>query len=1276
MFTHLHLHTEYSLLDGLSRIPNLLDRAKELGQEACAITDHGALYGAIDFYREARARDIKPIIGVEAYVAQGSRHSREAKDKSQFHLTLLARNMQGYRNLLQLVTKANLEGYYYKPRMDHELLEQHGEGLIALSGCNSSEMHRLLMDGRREDALALANWSREVFDDYYLELQENGLPDVTRVNKQLVEISRETGIPMVATVDSHYTFPDDAPDHDVLLCIGTNTSVMDEKRMRMNAPVYYVQSESEVRARFAELPEAVDNTQRVAEACDLTLEFGRLHLPDADVPPGVSPEEHLSNLAWAGLERRYASPSDSVRQRLQYELDVVRDTGFTNYFHVVHDLAGFARSSGIATGVRGSAAASLILYCLDVTNVDPMAHHLVFERFLNAERREPPDVDFDFADDRRDEVIRYAAERYGHDHVAQIITFGTLGAKAGIRDVGRALGMSYGDTDRIARLIPAALGMTIDRALEESPELSSVYEADEQVKRLVDTARRLEGIARHASTHAAGLVISREPLVEHLPLQRPARGDADDSTAIPTTQYAMDQVAEIGLLKLDVLGLVNLTILGRAVDLIKRSRGVDIDIHDLPDGDGKTYEMLSRGETFGVFQLESAGMRRYIQDLRPTSINDLTAMVALYRPGPMQHIPTFCRAKHGQEKVVYPHADLADILDETYGVITTQDQVLLIAQKFAGYTLGEADVMRKAMGKKIAGVMRAERDRFVRGAKRNGYSEGDAQEIFELILPFAGYAFNKAHAVCYATIAYQTAYLKAHYAAEYMVAVLTYASSHPAGGQSRIAAAAAECARLGIALLPPDVNASDANFALEEQEGASEARPGEQVAIRFGLQQIKNVGQGAAESIVVERAANGEFASIEDFCRRIDVKSVNKRALESLTKAGALTSFGDRGTLLANLDRLISLAQREQRLRETGQSTMFDLFGDQVATPMPGLELEEAAVPRQEELAWEKELLGVYVSEHPFKRAAAVLSPHVTTVCAELAAEAAPSQSTNGDDDDAPPSLPPQGREVSLAGMVGNTRRLYTRDGRPFCAAEIEDLSGMVEVTVWPELFERTQDLWVEGNIVLMLVRARERNGRLQIAVQRVEPYEGGENTTSFVPPAWLTKAAENGAKERSSGSASNGSAAPPANGTSEAANGNVAPPELPAEPQPQLSDQPVERAPRRSPTPKRSSDQQSAPALSSAEGTSAQSVATASRVTLRIEMRETEDEDADRDRLQRLLDALRETPGDDEVRLTVRTLDGATHSVGLGKVRVAASEALASRLAGLLSDAGEARLG
>jgi len=1188
MFTHLHLHTEYSLLDGLLRIPQLMDRVQEMGQEAVALTDHGVLYAAIDFYREARARGLKPIIGIEAYVAHGSRRSRDPqRDKSSNHITLLSRNLTGYRNLLTLVTKANLEGYYYKPRMDRELFEQHGQGIIALSGCHSSELHRLLMDGRYDDAVAAARWYREVFDDFYLELQEHNMPEVQAVNRELVRISRETGIPLVATNDCHYIYRDDAPTHDILLCIGTNTSVLDERRMRMSDDSYYIKSEEEMRALFPELPEAIDNTWRIAQGCDLDLEFGRLHLPEADVPPGLSPDDHLAQLSREGLARRYPQVSEEVQRRLEYELSVVRETGFANYILVVKDFSDFARSRGILMGVRGSAAASLILYSLGVTDIDPLEHRLVFERFLNVERREMPDIDLDFADDRRDEVIRYVAEKYGHDRVAQIITFGTMGAKAAIRDVGRALGMTYSDVDRVARLIPNVLHMTIERALEDSPELASIYEMDEQVRRLVDTARRMEGIARHASTHAAGVVISREPLVEHVPLQKPSRGD---ESSIPMTQFAMDQVAEIGLLKMDFLGLVNLTILGRAVEIIREAWGQEIDLFNLPDGDPQTFEMLSKGETFGVFQLESAGMRRHIQELKPTAIGELAAMVALYRPGPMQHIPAYCRAKHGLEEIRYPHPDLADILDETYGVITYQDQVLLIAQKFAGYTLGEADVMRKAMGKKIPEVMRAERERFLTGAKRKGYPEEATVQIFELILPFAGYAFNKAHAVCYATIAYQTAYLKAHYPAEYMTAVLSLASSHPTGAQERIAAAVAESAKLGIPVLPPDINHSGTNFTLAPAEDGRQA-------IRFGLAVIKNVGWGAAEGVVAEREENGPFASIDDFCRRINLKNLNRRALESLIKAGALDALGQRGTVLANLDRIISLAQREQRLRESGQATMFDLFGESVATPLPSLELEEAETNRAQQLSWEKELLGVYVSEHPFSAAAAALAPHVTTVCSEVTAEMA-------------------GREVVLAGMVTATRRLFTRDGRVFCAAQIEDLSGSVEVTVWPDLFDTTQDLWIEGNILVLLLRVRERRERLQLSVQQAALYQaGGAAPRPFVIPDWLRAGT----------------------GTPRAKEQPAAVPET--------------RRPPATPSPE--------PATVPGR--------------LRISLRESEDEEADRGRLGAIVAALGDFPGSDEIRLTVHTGDGDETDLALSSAR--ACPELAERLAQLVEGHGEARL-
>jgi DNA polymerase-3 subunit alpha len=874
MFAHLHVHTEYSLLDGLSRIPALMDRAQELGQKAIGMTDHGVLYGAVQFYNEAKKRDIKPVLGIEAYVAQRSRFDKEAQDKQPYHMTLLAKNDAGYKNLLALSTKAHLEGYYYKPRMDRALFEQHREGIVAFSGCATSEISRCLLDGRFDEAVRAANLYRELFDDFYIEVMEHNIPEHERLTKDLVRLAKETGIPSVLTNDIHYVRPEDAPFQDVLLCIGTNSAVQETDRLRMagDEGCYALKSEEEMRALFPELPEAADNTWKIAEMCELNMEFGRLRIPTANVPEGETSDDYLARLCHEGLSERYPGRPDEAVDRLAYELDVIRRTGFADYILVVADFAQYAREREILMAVRGSAAASIVLYCLGVTDIDPLEHRLVFERFLNVERREMPDVDLDFAEDRRDEMIRYAAEKYGHDRVAQIITFGTLGAKASIRDVGRALGMTYADVDRVARLVPvmpASFGvMTIDKAFEEGPEFRELYQADPTITKLVDTAKELEGVARHASTHAAGVVIAPEPLVNIIPLQRPSSGD---ETALPTTQFGMWDVAALGLLKMDFLGLTNLTILETACRVIEETRGEKVDLVNLPDGDAKTYEMLARGETFGVFQLESGGMTRYVQELRPESVKDLAAMVALYRPGPMQHIQTFINAKHGLNEVAYPHPDLAEVLDETHGVIVYQDQVLLIAQMFAGYSLGQADVMRKAMGKKIRKVMAAEEQRFMEGARAKGYTEEEARTIFELIEPFAGYAFNKAHAVSYAMIAYQTAYLKANYPAEYMTAVMMKA------GQQRVAEAYAECGRLGIAVLPPDVNRGGVTFGLDETEEG-------QKAIRFGLASVKNVGEAIAEGIVEARVAGGPFETLDAFFERVPARFLTKRALECLVR--------------------------------------------------------------------------------------------------------------------------------------------------------------------------------------------------------------------------------------------------------------------------------------------------------------------------------------------------------------------------------------------------------
>ncbi|MFH1925292.1 MAG: DNA polymerase III subunit alpha [Chloroflexota bacterium] len=1059
MFTHLHVHTEYSLLDGMCRIPQLVSRAKELGMDSLAITDHGAMYGVIEFYRTAREAGIKPIIGCEVYVAPGSRVGRDVADRNHYHLILLAKNYAGYQNLIQLVTKAHLEGFYYRPRVDRELLEQHHDGLIALTSCLAGEIPRLILEGRLQDAKQAAQWYRQVFGDFYLEIQRQPIAELEQVNQALIPMSDELGIPLVSTNDIHYIRREDAQAHDLLLCIGTNSSIHDEKRMKMASDTLYLRSPEEMAELFRDIPQALDNTERIAEMCDLTLEFGRLHLPEIELPPGKTADEFLAALCYENLSHYYPQPTEEIKGRLGYELEVIKKTQFANYFLVVWDIISFTKERDILFGVRGSAAASIVLHCLGITAVDPIEHQLVFERFLNLERKEMPDIDLDFQDDRRDEVIAYVSQKYGQDHVAQIITFGTLGAKAAIRDVGRALGMAYSDVDRVARLVPYSPTMTLARALNENNELRSIHQDDQIIRNLVDSARKVEGIARHASTHAAGVVISKEPLTKYVPLQWGSKVNGQESVM---TQFSMGDVAEIGLLKMDFLGLANLTILEKAKEIIAESHGVEIDLQNIPMDDARTFNLLSSGETTGVFQLEGAGMRRYIKELKPTAFSDIAAMVALYRPGPMEHIPTFIRAKHGQEPIRYPHPALENILQETYGVIVYQDQVLFIVREFAGYSLGQADIFRKAMGKKIAEVMKKERRRFIEGAKKKGFSADLAAQVFNLIEPFAGYAFNKAHSVSYALIAYQTAYLKANYPAEYITAFLTIHADQP----EKVASAVAECRRLGIKVLSPNINHSQVNFSIEKDGAAP--------AIRFGLSAIKNVGPGAVEPMVTERDKNGEFRSIEDLCRRCDLRGINRRAIESLIKAGAFDPLGSRAELLSNVNRIIALAQREQRLRESGQSTMFDLWGEKTQVPMPSLDLSTADdVPMRERLAWEKELTGVYLSEHPFSAVAGELSAETTLV----------GQIDFG----------LVGQMVDIVGMVGSVRQLFTREGNQFASAILEDLGGQVEIMVWPKVYADTSELWQEGNILEVKGKVRVREDRVQLSCEEARLYQPAE---------------------------------------------------------------------------------------------------------------------------------------------------------------------------------------
>jgi DNA polymerase-3 subunit alpha len=1080
MFTHLHVHSEYSLLDGLCRIGALVARARELGMDSLALTDHGVLYGAIEFYTAATEAGLNPIIGVEGYLAPRGVESRTPADKQPYHIVLLAKNEVGYRNLLALVTRAHVEGFYYKPRIDRRWLVERAEGLIVLSACNNGEIPRLIAEGRRDEAAAAARWYREVFgDDFYLEIQEHGNPEHRAVFRQVLELGRELGIPVVATNDVHYLNREDAPTHDILLCIGTNTTIHDEKRLRLGGDSFYLKSPAEMAELFADVPEVIENTRRVAEKCQLRLDFSRLHLPEIEIPPGLTAFEYLAQMAREGLKRRYGEPSEELWRRLEYELDVIRQTGFANYILVVWDLARFARERGILFGVRGSAAASLVLYSLGVTEVDPVANKLVAERFLNPERKEMPDVDMDFADDRRDEMIEYVVRKYGYDHVAQIITFGTLGAKAAVRDVGRALGFSYAEVDRVAKLIPQVLNMTIARALQENQELAELYRTDPKVKELLDTAQKLEGLARHASTHAAGVVISRDPLIHHVPLQPPARSsrrraaeeaEAEGDDPVPqtlVTQYDMNSIARIGLLKMDFLGLTNLTIIDKTIKLVARTRGETIDLNAIPEDDPKTFEMLSAGETVGVFQLEGGGMTRYLKEMKPRSVADLAAMIALYRPGPMEHIPEYLAAREGRTQVTYLHPALEPILKDTYGVIVYQDQVLFIVQAIAGYTLGQADIFRKAMGKKIPEIMRQQREAFLAGARAKGIPEEVAAQIFQLIEPFAGYAFNKAHAFSYARVAYRTAYLKANYPAEYMAALL----SAQMDSHEKIASSVACCQRMGIRVLGPSVNHSEVEFSIEDG------------SIRYGLGAIKNVGRGAAEAIVAARMSGGPFKGIEDFVGRVDPRVLNRRVLESLMKAGACDEFGPRGALLAALDEIASLGQSLHRQREASRGLIPDMFGDLVEVPVRKVDLKAPDVQPAEKLAWEKELLGVYFSEHPLVAAVARLREQVTTFCGQVDAELV-------------------GQRITVAGLVKSLRTGLNREGRAFVSAVIEDLDGSLEVTVWPEVYERTRDLWRENNILLVHGRVRQRADRLTLVCDAAEPYSADEEPAPQEPVA------------------------------------------------------------------------------------------------------------------------------------------------------------------------------
>ena len=888
--------------------------------------------------------------------------------------------------------------------------------------------------------------------------QHQGVPGLDEINKALVEMNREMNIPLVATNDSHYTHREDHHLQDLRICIHTNTTIYDESRLKMEDDSFYLKSPQEMAALFTDFPDAVSNTQRIAESCDVSLEFDNLHLPKYPVPGDGDADEFLAKLCWDALPRLYPNLTPEVENRLKYELEVIRQTRFANYFLVVWEIVSFARERRILLAVRGSAAASLALYCLGVTDVEPLEHNLVFERFLNVERKEMPDIDMDFQDDRREEIINYVTHRYGQDKVAQIITFGTFGPKAAIRDVGRALGMGYADTDRIARLIPFKV-KNLTEAVHITPQLKEMYEQDPAVTDLVDKAVGLEGIAHHVSTHAAGVVISEEPLTEYIALQRPARGGEESEVAM--TQFAMDPIAKLGLLKMDFLGLANLTILDRTLKMLKQTRNLDISLEQIPWDDKKTFDLLSSGKTNEVFQLESAGMQRNIRELKPSSLSDVAAMIALYRPGPMEQIPTFIDAKHGRSPVKSPHPSLDEILADSYGVIVFQDQVLRLLQTFAGYSLGEADIVRKAMGKKIPELMAQEEQKFIDGAMGEGYTRQQSQEIFNLIEPFAGYAFNKAHSVSYAQISYWTAYFKANYSLEYMASVLNSRRDHP----DRMASAINECLRMGIPVLPPDVNRSSVEFTIDKNGG-------EQEGIRFGLSAIKNLGETAVGPLVEERTGKGPFNGLADLVRRVNLGGLNRRSLESLIKAGAFDSMGRRGPILNAAASILSQSQMEARIRQTGQTSLFGGGNAPAEESIVSFNLIGTDAETFEKVAWEKELLGVAITSNPLQKLLSHVPPGVIASLDRM-------------------DTGMEGSKVTILGQLSTAQQRLTRDQRPFLNASIELLGGSMEVIAWPAVLERTQSQWQEGKLL-------EVEGKVVVRGEDISVY--ASNVREYVP--------------------------------------------------------------------------------------------------------------------------------------------------------------------------------
>lgn len=1063
-FIHLHTHSHYSLLDGLSKIDEMVALAKERGMNAIGLTDHGNMYGAIEFYKKCKSAGIKPIIGVEAYVTPGSLHDkRPGIDTTRYHLTLLAKNAQGYKNLMRLVTISNLEGYYYKPRMDKEILRKYSEGIICLSGCFGGELSRALRNRDVEQAEKVIREHQDIFgkENYFLEIMHHpGVENIEEVRGEIIALSKKLNIPLVATQDSHYLHVEDQDAHETLLAIQTNGDLNDENRFSMKSDLFnFIDLETALKY-FKDTPDAVWNTQKIADMCDIELELGKWLFPDFKIPDGTTYDGEIHRLAYEGIPMRGLKENDpAVIERLEYELKVIRDKGYAPYFLVVADLLRFARENGILTNIRGSVAGSITTYLLNITNVNPLEYKLPFERFLNPERPSAPDIDMDYADNRREEVINYAREKYGADHVAQIGTFGTMMARGAVRDVARALGHPYAVGDKISRLIPEGsqgFPMTIDTALKMTPELADLYKNDADTKKIINLAKRLEGCVRHISVHAAGVVIAPRPLYEFTPTQFDPKGGKI------ITQYDMHAVEDAGLLKFDFLGIRNLSILGDAIRLVAERHGIKIDIDRIPLDDQKTFAMLARGETMGLFQLNGSGMTRYLKELKPTTIHDINAMVALYRPGPMECIPDYIARKHKPSLVTYLDPRMKDILAMSFGVITYQDDVMMIAIKLAGYSWLDADKLRKAMGKKIPAEMQAQKEKLLKGFVAGGLTDKKAHELWLLIEPFAAYGFNKAHAASYGQLAYQTAYMKANYPIEYMTAILTAES----GDTEKISEIITESKRMKLPILPPDINASFGDFTIVDKSSLGSNPDSTESEIRFGLYTIKNLGKDIADAIIEERENNGKYKSIADFLERIRHKNLNKKSYEALVKVGAMDALGERGQMIANTEEALEY-NKAQKNEMLGQESLFGMMTDTSSVPSLRLKPSEKA-PQSTCLAWERELLGLYVSGHPLDDHRDKLEKIGSTVEGIKKLK--------------------DGAMAVVGGIIEDIRPILTKKGDKMAFVKLTDATGTIELVLFPEAFFTNKEFFENPDRCIKVKgKISERNGEKTMIVERVK---------------------------------------------------------------------------------------------------------------------------------------------------------------------------------------------